>query len=183
MGGTDCAQPMLYAKRKQLDVDVFIVYTDNETWAGKWVGGAHTQAYTCRKVYASVGGAYTQVSCTCGRGSYISIIHVGGFMLRWEGLMHSWWEGLLYMGGGGYIQAYQCVRVYTHAFQFSGAIHPSEALKQYWKASGIDAKLIVCGMCANSFSIADPNDAGMLDMAGFDSAAPQVIQNFVAGEI
>ena len=35
MGGTDCAQPMIYAKKKNLKVDVFIVYTDSETWAGR----------------------------------------------------------------------------------------------------------------------------------------------------
>lgn len=34
MGGTDCALPMLYAKERELDVDVFEVLTDNETWAG-----------------------------------------------------------------------------------------------------------------------------------------------------
>jgi 60 kDa SS-A/Ro ribonucleoprotein len=33
-GGTDCALPMLDAIDKRLDVDVFCVYTDNETWAG-----------------------------------------------------------------------------------------------------------------------------------------------------
>ena len=97
MGGTDCAQPMIYAKERKLEVDTFIVYTDNETWAGK--------------------------------------------------------------------------------------IHPSKALQNYRESSGIDAKLIVCGMCANDFTIADPNDAGMLDMAGFDSAAPEVIRSFVLGEI
>ena len=97
MGSTDCAQPMIYAKAKKLEVDVFIVYTDNETWAGR--------------------------------------------------------------------------------------VHPSEALKQYRATSGIDARLIVCGMTANEFTIADPNDAGMLDMAGFDSAAPEVIRNFALGEI
>ena len=34
-GGTDCALPMLYAKKKNLEVDQFVIYTDNETWAGK----------------------------------------------------------------------------------------------------------------------------------------------------
>lgn len=97
MGGTDCAQPMLYAKAKKLKVDVFIVYTDNETWAG------HT--------------------------------------------------------------------------------HPSKALRQYRDAMGIDARLIVCGMAANEFTLADPDDAGMLDIAGFDSAAPEIIRNFALGEI
>ncbi len=33
-GGTDCALPMLYAAGENLDVDVFHIYTDNETWAG-----------------------------------------------------------------------------------------------------------------------------------------------------
>ena len=34
MGSTDCSIPMLYASGESLDVDVFQVYTDNETYAG-----------------------------------------------------------------------------------------------------------------------------------------------------
>jgi 60 kDa SS-A/Ro ribonucleoprotein len=34
MGGTDCSQPMLDAMVKQREVDLFAIYTDNETWAG-----------------------------------------------------------------------------------------------------------------------------------------------------
>lgn len=34
-GGTDCALPMLYAQDKGLDVDAFVIYTDNETWANR----------------------------------------------------------------------------------------------------------------------------------------------------
>lgn len=33
-GGTDCALPMLYAMEQGIEVDGFVVYTDNETWAG-----------------------------------------------------------------------------------------------------------------------------------------------------
>ena len=95
MGGTDCAQPMLYAIQKKLPVDVFIVYTDCETWAGP--------------------------------------------------------------------------------------VHPSEALKRYRQECDIDAKLIVCAMTSNGFTLADPEDKGMLDMAGFDAAAPDVIKQFVVG--
>lgn len=73
--------------------------------------------------------------------------------------------------------------VYTDNETWAGNVHPSHALNNYRRSSGIDAKMIVCGMCANSFTIADPNDAGMMDMAGFDSAAPQVIRSFVLGEI
>lgn len=34
-GGTDAALPMLYAAEQKLDVDTFVVVTDNETWAGR----------------------------------------------------------------------------------------------------------------------------------------------------
>lgn len=33
-GGTNCAIPMNYAISKQLDVDAFVILTDNETWSG-----------------------------------------------------------------------------------------------------------------------------------------------------
>ena len=49
MGGTDCALPMVYAKNKHLDVDVFIVYTDSETWFGKIHPTEALKQY--RKVY------------------------------------------------------------------------------------------------------------------------------------
>jgi 60 kDa SS-A/Ro ribonucleoprotein len=34
-GGTDVAQPVLYALERKLAVDAFVVVTDNETWAGR----------------------------------------------------------------------------------------------------------------------------------------------------
>lgn len=92
MGGTDCALPMLWAKEKKTPVDVFCVYTDNETWAGD--------------------------------------------------------------------------------------VHPVQALQMYRDAMGIGAKLVVVGMVANEFSIADPNDAGMMDCVGFDTSTPSVIADF-----
>jgi 60 kDa SS-A/Ro ribonucleoprotein len=94
-GSTDCAQPMLYALERKIPVDLFEVYTDNETWSGR--------------------------------------------------------------------------------------IHPFQALKKYRQAMGIDAKLVVVGMTATEFSIADPSDRGMLDVVGFDAAAPEVIQQFADG--
>jgi len=33
-GGTDCSLPMLWAQAKGKEFDAFVVYTDNETWAG-----------------------------------------------------------------------------------------------------------------------------------------------------
>jgi len=96
-GGTDCARPMIYAQQNRLDVDVFVIYTDNETWAGR--------------------------------------------------------------------------------------IQPVEALRDYRNARGIDAKLVVVGMTATGFTIADPNDPGMLDVVGFSADAASVISNFAAGAI
>ncbi|WP_431970282.1 TROVE domain-containing protein [Nocardia sp. bgisy134] len=91
-GGTDCSLPMTYALRHGLEVDVFSVYTDSETWAGR--------------------------------------------------------------------------------------IHPHQALQRYRREVNPHAKLVVVGMTAAKFSIADPSDAGMLDIAGFDSAVPALLADF-----
>jgi 60 kDa SS-A/Ro ribonucleoprotein len=37
MGGTDCALPMVWARRNKLALSGFITYTDSETWAGNRV--------------------------------------------------------------------------------------------------------------------------------------------------
>jgi len=34
-GGTDCSLPMVWAKQRKYTFDAFVVYTDNETWAGR----------------------------------------------------------------------------------------------------------------------------------------------------
>lgn len=56
--------------------------------------------------------------------------------------------------------------------------HPFQVLQEYRQKTGIPAKLVVVGMVANRFSIADPNDPGMLDVVGFDTATPQIISEF-----
>ena len=92
MGGTDCALPMRWAMENKVSTDVFVVYTDSETWAGD--------------------------------------------------------------------------------------IHPVQALRQYRERTGIPAKLIVVGMISNAFTIADPDDAGMMDVVGFSTATPQIMADF-----
>jgi 60 kDa SS-A/Ro ribonucleoprotein len=62
---------------------------------------------------------------------------------------------------------------------WQGNVHASVALKQYRKEMGIDAKMIVIGMTATKFSIADPNDPGSLDVVGFDASCPVVMSDFV----
>jgi len=91
-GGTDCSLPMLYALQNKIEVEHFVVFTDNETYAGRQ--------------------------------------------------------------------------------------HPHQALEQYRQKMGIPAKLTVVGMTATKFTIANPNDAGMLDVVGFDTAAPAVMADF-----
>jgi len=95
--GTDCSLPILWATKNKVPIDTFVVYTDNETWAGE--------------------------------------------------------------------------------------VHPYQALRQYREKMGIPAKLVVVGMTATDFSIADPSDAGMLDVAGFDAAVPSVIADFSKAEV
>jgi 60 kDa SS-A/Ro ribonucleoprotein len=74
--------------------------------------------------------------------------------------------------------------VYTDSETWANPnIHPAEALWQYREKTGIPAQLVVVAMVANRFSIADPNDAGMLDVIGFDSATPQLISDFARGQI
>lgn len=96
-GGTDCALPMLWATANKVKVDTFVIYTDNETWAG--------------------------------------------------------------------------------------SVHPHQALRQYRDWSGIDARLVVVGLTATDFTIADPADPGMLDIAGFDAALPTLLTDFSARAI
>lgn len=90
--------------------------------------------------------------------------------------------------------------IYTDNETWWGDVHPCQALQMYRDRMGIPAKLVTCALTATGFSInkrpgkgygrifsdeppavADPNDGGMLDMAGLDSAAPQVMANFIRG--
>lgn len=71
--------------------------------------------------------------------------------------------------------------VLTDSETWFGHIHPVQALRAYRERTGIAAKLVVVGMVANRFSIADPEDQGMLDVVGFDTATPDLISMFARG--
>lgn len=68
--------------------------------------------------------------------------------------------------------------VLTDSETWFGKVHPIQALRQYREKTGIPAKLIVVGMVSSRFTIADPSDAGMLDVVGFDASAPAVMADF-----
>ena len=73
--------------------------------------------------------------------------------------------------------------IYTDSETWWGDVHPAQALREYRDWSGIAARLVVVGMVANAFSIADPDDPGQLDVVGFDTATPQLIAEFARGSL
>jgi hypothetical protein len=74
--------------------------------------------------------------------------------------------------------------VMTDSETYAGPIHPQVALENYRRFSkNPNVKLIVVGMTSNCLTIADPNDRNTLNLAGFDTAMPEIIAMFVQGEL
>jgi len=71
--------------------------------------------------------------------------------------------------------------IYTDSETYMGKIHPQVALEEYRRGMGIEAKLIVVGMTSNCLTIADPKDLNTLNLAGFDTATPRIINDFIGG--
>jgi 60 kDa SS-A/Ro ribonucleoprotein len=72
--------------------------------------------------------------------------------------------------------------VYTDNETYVGPAHPHTAMRDYRKRVP-GAKLAVVGMTSTGFTIADPADTGMLDVVGFDAAAPAMIADFSSGRL
>jgi 60 kDa SS-A/Ro ribonucleoprotein len=68
---------------------------------------------------------------------------------------------------------------YTDSETWAGNTHPAQALREYRAEFVGDAKAVVVGMTSNGFTLADPNDRGMLDVVGFDTTVPAMIADFV----
>ena len=96
-GGTDCAAPILWAMKEKKRFEVFVIYTDNETWAGK--------------------------------------------------------------------------------------ISPYKALQEYRRVMAVPARLVVVAMDGTDFTIANPEDPGMMDIVGCDTATPRLISDFASMNI
>ena len=69
--------------------------------------------------------------------------------------------------------------IYTDNESWSGRDHVTNLLRCYREQSGIDARLVCVAFAANEYSVADPEDAGQMDLAGFDASAPAVISDFI----
>lgn len=74
-------------------------------------------------------------------------------------------------------------QIYTDNETYAGSSHPHQALQAYRQKTGINARMAVVGMTATDFTIADPSDPGSLDVAGFDSAVPNLLANFSRGDV
>ena len=68
--------------------------------------------------------------------------------------------------------------IFTDNETWMGSVHPFQALKALRAHLNRPVRQIVVGMTATQFSIADPSDALSLDIAGFDAALPEIINNF-----
>lgn len=73
--------------------------------------------------------------------------------------------------------------IFTDNETWAGSVHPHQALEAYRQQMGIGARLSVVGMTATDFTIADPADPGSMDVAGFDSAVPQLLADFGRGDL
>ena len=64
----------------------------------------------------------------------------------------------------------------------NSGIKPSEAMKQYRAGMKLpNTKLAVIATQGTNLTIADPADPLMLDMVGFDSHGPKILQDFIRG--
>ena len=66
-GGTDCSLPMTWALQNKIEVDIFIVYTDNETWSGS------IQPFEALKQYRKKMGINSKLIVTAFAGTEFTI--------------------------------------------------------------------------------------------------------------
>lgn len=79
-------------------------------------------------------------------------------------------------------RVYDAFVTFTDNETWAGNVQPMDAMRAYRKDVNPAARLIVVGMTSTGFSISDPADGGCLDVVGFDSSAPSLISNFIAGK-
>lgn len=73
--------------------------------------------------------------------------------------------------------------IYTDSQSWYGSMHPLQAIQQYRKKTGIPAKLVTVAMATNRFSIGDSEDSGMMELVGFDTMTPKLLELFANNEI
>jgi 60 kDa SS-A/Ro ribonucleoprotein len=74
--------------------------------------------------------------------------------------------------------------VYTDSETWKGNGSPARWLKEYRRRMNKpNAQLIVVAFTATGFTIADPADPNMMDIAGFDTAIPTIMNMFIKHEL
>jgi 60 kDa SS-A/Ro ribonucleoprotein len=73
--------------------------------------------------------------------------------------------------------------VSTDGQTWAGHRHPMQALEQHRQQMGVRSRLANLAMVSNEFTVAAPDDPGVMEFVGFDSAAPQLISDFVSGKV
>lgn len=73
--------------------------------------------------------------------------------------------------------------ILTDSETWHGDQHPFQALETYRKAVNPAARLVVIAMCSNSESIGDPDDAGTINLIGFDVNTPVLLDAFLRGQV
>ena len=73
--------------------------------------------------------------------------------------------------------------IITDCETYQGPVHVVQALDKYRQVMGIPAKIIVCGLTATSFTLADPKRNDMLDIVGMDPAGPEIMSQFALGNL
>ncbi|NNN20788.1 MAG: TROVE domain-containing protein [Acidimicrobiales bacterium] len=71
----------------------------------------------------------------------------------------------------------------TDSETWAGQIQPSQALEAYRKSVEHEVRNVVASVTATGHSIGDSADPNTLQCVGLDSALPEIIRSFVAGEL
>ncbi|MFI7709107.1 TROVE domain-containing protein [Nonomuraea sp. NPDC049480] len=71
------------------------------------------------------------------------------------------------------------VVLFTDNETWAGRSHPSQELDAYRRTVARDARVVVAAMTAAGYSIGDPADAGVLNMAGLDASLPLIVNGFI----
>jgi 60 kDa SS-A/Ro ribonucleoprotein len=71
------------------------------------------------------------------------------------------------------------VIVFTDNETWAGRRHPVQALDAYRRSVNPQARVIVVSMTAAGYSIGDPDDPGVLNVAGLDGSLPKLITGFI----
>ncbi|TMR08520.1 TROVE domain-containing protein [Nonomuraea turkmeniaca] len=69
--------------------------------------------------------------------------------------------------------------VFTDNETWAGRAHPSQELDAYRRSVTAGTRVVVAAMTAAGYSIGDPQDPGVLNVAGLDASLPLIVNGFI----